>query len=63
MDIELSPQLPHIPIEITVRGWLLTNCYKLNFISDVRRNRTEFDYCNLFGSVNTVIKSNSLSNI
>jgi hypothetical protein len=63
MDIELSLQLPHIPTEITVRGWLLISCCRLNFISGVRRNRIEFDYCDLFGSANAMVKFNPLSNI
>jgi hypothetical protein len=34
----------------------------LSFISGVRRNRTEFDYCGFFGSVNAVVKFNLFSN-
>jgi hypothetical protein len=40
----------------------LTSCCGLSFISGVRRNRTEFDYCGLFGSASAVIKPNPLSN-
>jgi hypothetical protein len=45
-----------------VRGWPLTSCCGLSFISGVRRNRTEFDYCGLFGSASAVVKPNPLSN-
>jgi hypothetical protein len=45
-----------------VRGWPLTSCCGLSFISGVRRNRTEFDYYDLFGSINAVVKPNPLSN-
>jgi hypothetical protein len=48
--------------EITVRGWSLTSYCGLSFISGVRRNRTEFDYCGLFGSASAVVKPNPLSN-
>jgi hypothetical protein len=41
----------------------LTSCCGLSFISGVRRNRTEFDYCGLFGSASAVVKPNPLSNI
>jgi hypothetical protein len=47
---------------ISVRGWFLTSCCELSFISDNRRNRTEFDYYNLFDSASVVIKPNPLSN-
>jgi hypothetical protein len=63
MNIELNPQLSHIPTEITVRGWLLINYYRLNFINGIKRNRIEFDYYDFFNSINTVVKSNPLSNI
>jgi hypothetical protein len=38
------------------------SCCGLSFISGVRRNRTEFDYCGLFGSASAVVKPNPLSN-
>jgi hypothetical protein len=41
----------------------LDSCCGLRFISGVRRNRTEFDYCGLFGSASAVVKPNPLSNI
>jgi hypothetical protein len=40
----------------------LTSCCGLSFLSGVRRNRTEFDYCRLFGSASAVVKPNPLSN-
>jgi hypothetical protein len=40
----------------------LKSCCGLSFISGVRRNRTEFDYCGLFGTASAVVKPNPLSN-
>jgi hypothetical protein len=45
-----------------VRGWPLTSCCGLSFISGVRHNRTEFDYYGLFGSASAVVKPNPFFN-
>jgi hypothetical protein len=40
---------------------LISYC-ELNIISGVRRNRTEFDYCDFFNLISVVVKPNPLSN-
>jgi hypothetical protein len=47
---------------ISIRRWFLTSCCELNFINGIKRNRIEFDYCDLFDSINIMVKPNSFFN-